>query len=326
MSAIRVGIIGLGSIGLRMLGAIDEHPAFVATLAFDPSDRAVSRAREGHPQLLIGDDASHVITASEVDIVYIACPPEQHSAHALAARAAGKPVLCEKPLGINLDTSHALVESMAGGAPHGVNFLLAAARGADYIAEKHDLGELGEILAIEIELHLADWARRRYAQAPWLSKSAAGGFLREVASHHVYFASRLLGPLELQHAFVGRTGDPTAAEHFASAFLMAGKVPVTLTGSTQGFGADVNRCVVRGSKASYAIRDLHWLDVATEDGWQAAFEPPEQAERDTHIRQLNRVQRMLEGEVGVTASFADALHVQTLVEGILAFHEGSRPS
>jgi 1,5-anhydro-D-fructose reductase (1,5-anhydro-D-mannitol-forming) len=319
MSSIRIGIIGLGSIGLRMLGAIDEHPEFVATVAFDPCDRAVSRASTSHPQLSIVHDPSQVIAAAEVDIVYIACPPEQHAAHALAASAAGKPVLCEKPLGINLDASHALVESMAGGAPHGVNFLLAAAHGADHIAEQHDQGELGEILAIEIQLHLVDWARRRYTQAPWLSKSAAGGFLREVASHHLYFASRLLGSLELQHAFVGRTSDPTAAEHFASAMLMAGKVPITLTGSTRGFGADVNRCVVRGSKASYAIRDLHGLDMATENGWQAAFEPPEHPERDTHLRQLNRVQRMLEGEVGATASFADALHVQTLIEGILAF-------
>ena len=338
MSAIRVGVIGLGSIGLRMLGAIDEHPAFVAALACDPSEQAVSRARERFPELCIADDASSVIEAAEVDIVYVACPPEQHATHALAARTAGKPVFCEKPLGINLDDSRALVERMTGGPPNCINFLLAAAQAADHIVEQYENGALGEILTIEIRLHLVNWAKQRYAEAPWLANSATGGFIREVGSHHVYFASRLLGKLELQHAFVGRPGytqtneeagnealESGAAEQFASAFLLAGRVPVTITGSTQGFGTDVNRCVVRGSKASYAIRDLHWLDVATADGWQPALTPPRHPERDTHLRQLNRVKRMLEGEIGATASFADALHVQTLVEEMLAL-PGSPPN
>ena len=40
MNGIRVGVIGLGSIGLRMLVAFEEHPDFVPTLAWDPSSGA----------------------------------------------------------------------------------------------------------------------------------------------------------------------------------------------------------------------------------------------------------------------------------------------
>ena len=36
MNEIGVGVIGLGSIGLRMLAAFDEHPDFVGIIAWDP--------------------------------------------------------------------------------------------------------------------------------------------------------------------------------------------------------------------------------------------------------------------------------------------------
>lgn len=319
MSAFRVGVIGLGSIGYRMLAAIADHPDFVAVAAFDPSTAAVARARDAHPEMRIAECETAIATADDVDIVYVACPPAQHARHALAAKAAGKPVLCEKPLGIDVEASRALVADMAGGPAHGVNFLLAASRGADHIVERLDAGALGDLVAIDLRFHLPAWAERRYGEAPWLARRAEGGFLREVVSHHIYFASRLLGPLTIRHAAVERPAcDADAAEYFASALLHGGDVPVSLSGGTRGAGADINACVVRGTRASYRIRNLHWLDVADDTGWKPAYTPPAHPERETHLRQLDRVKRMLEGEAGVTASFADALHVQGLVEALRA--------
>lgn len=318
MSAYRVGIIGLGSIGMRMLAAIDEHPDFEAAVAFDPSASATVRAVGQNGQLRVVESANDIARADDVDLVYIACPPDQHAPYALAAKDAGKAVLCEKPLGIDLDSSRELVERMADGPPHAVNFLLAAMRGADRIVDAHVSGELGDLVALDIRFHLPAWAAKRYAQAPWLAENAAGGFVREVVSHHVYFASRLLGRLELCHARVKRPSVAGAAEHFAAALLFGGGVPVTVVGATRGSGPDINECIVRGTRASYRIRNLHWLDIAGDQGWRDAYAPPAHPERDTHLRQLDRVKRMLAGEPDVTASFADALHVQEHIEAIVA--------
>ena len=49
MNEIRVGVIGLGSIGLRMLAAFEEHTDFVGILAWDPSPGAVEAARAAFP-------------------------------------------------------------------------------------------------------------------------------------------------------------------------------------------------------------------------------------------------------------------------------------
>ena len=88
MNEIRVGVIGLGSIGLRMLAAFEEHPDFVATLAWDPRSGAVEAARATFPDLRIADSASEVTGTQGLDLVYVACPPDHHATYALAARCA----------------------------------------------------------------------------------------------------------------------------------------------------------------------------------------------------------------------------------------------
>ncbi|MDD9901970.1 MAG: Gfo/Idh/MocA family oxidoreductase [Rhodospirillaceae bacterium] len=317
MSEIHVGVIGLGSIGLRMLAAFEEHPDFVATRAWDPSADAVAAARAAFPDLRIADSAGAVIGTPGLDLVYVACPPDHHAAYALAARSADKAVLCEKPLGIDVADSEALVDAMATGPAHGVNFLLAASRPASTLYALAADGELGRIHQVEVRMHLRTWRERRYGEAPWLGNSRAGGFLREVGSHYVYFARRLLGNLTLQSAHVeGR--DDVAAEHFAQILLHGGDTQVTMTGSTSSGAPDTNLCIVHGERATYRIRDFHGLDVVGASGWVPAYPAPKKPERETHLRQLDNVKRMLAGDGTATASFADALAVQRQVEAMLA--------
>ncbi|MCH8809412.1 MAG: Gfo/Idh/MocA family oxidoreductase, partial [Proteobacteria bacterium] len=57
------------------------------------------------------------------EVVYIACPPAAHKEYALAAIEAGKTVFCEKPLGVDVAESRALVARVEeSGTPNAVNF------------------------------------------------------------------------------------------------------------------------------------------------------------------------------------------------------------
>jgi myo-inositol 2-dehydrogenase/D-chiro-inositol 1-dehydrogenase len=96
---IRVGIIGTGGIGT-------DH---ALKLAFGVSGSTVSavtdinRARAEEVAAQVGgatvhDDGFALIASDEVDAVLIASIGETHAAFTLACIAAGKPVLCEKPL------------------------------------------------------------------------------------------------------------------------------------------------------------------------------------------------------------------------------------
>ena len=317
MNEIGVGVIGLGSIGLRMLAAFEEHPDFVGIIAWDPSLGAVEAARSAFPDLRIAGSASEVTGTRGLDLIYVACPPDHHATYALAARSAEKAVLCEKPLGIDIANSEALVRAMATGPAHGVNFLLAASRPASTLYDLVTNGELGCIHHVEVRMHLRTWSRNRYLIAPWLANSRAGGFLREVGSHYIYFARHMLGDLTLHSAYVeGR--DDISAEKFAHILLHAGDIPVTMIGSTSSGKPDANVCIVHGDRGTYRIRDFHWLDVASASGWLPAYPAPEKPERETHLRQLDNVKRLLAGNEKATASFSDALAVQRYVEAMLA--------
>ena len=115
----RVGIIGLGIMGQRMLGNMALHDAFDVASIYDP--------QRSLPDLPYTDSAESLIADPDVDLVYIACPPEYHADYAIAAAKAGKPVFCEKPLGVDVAESQKLVETIENmGARNAVNFSFAA--------------------------------------------------------------------------------------------------------------------------------------------------------------------------------------------------------
>ena len=109
-----------------------------------------------------------------------------------------------------------------------------------------------------------------------------------------------------------------SAEHFAHILLHAGDILVTMTGSTSSGNPDANVCIAHGDRETYRIQDFHCLDVASASGWLPAYPTPEKPERETHLRQLANVKRLLAGDEKANASFSDALVVQRLVEAMLA--------
>ena len=78
-----------------------EDVEVVAACSKSQSDLAAARDIAGRT-LQVFDDWQHVLEIEEVDAVIVALPNHQHHAAAVAALEAGKHVLCEKPLGLNL--------------------------------------------------------------------------------------------------------------------------------------------------------------------------------------------------------------------------------
>lgn len=315
----RIGIIGLGSIGQRMLSSIHCHERFVVHAAWDPDKLAGERVRANWEQLILAHDAHSVITDPQVDLLYIACPPAFHREYALAAIDAGKPIFCEKPLGVDLAQSRELVTRVEdSGLPNAVNLLFGSARSSDMVASAIERGVLGDVNWVELRFHLPRWASKRFAEAPWLKQRAQGGFVREVGTHYIYLCQRLFGPLEVGHIRLDHPGDGSSAERFAHVELRAGAVPITLAGTTEAAGPELNQCILWGSKATYRIREIHALDIADNQRWVEAFPVGDPPERDTHLRQLGKLARLLDGDKTELPVFRDALAAQEIVEEILA--------
>ena len=94
----RWGIVGTGTIARLFAEALARVPG--ASLAAVAS-RDPARARAfgaGFGATGTATDAAALAALPSVDVVYVATPHHRHEADALAVIAAGKPLLCEKPL------------------------------------------------------------------------------------------------------------------------------------------------------------------------------------------------------------------------------------
>ncbi|WP_119418244.1 Gfo/Idh/MocA family protein [Desertibaculum subflavum] len=314
-----VAVIGLGIMGRRMIANLGRHPRFSIQAAWDPSSEAVAAATAEHPDLAVVPDAASA-TGGLADLVYIACPPAFHRIHALAAMAAGKAVLCEKPLGTDAAESRDLVDRLeAAKVPNAVNFIQASCRAVETIAGALKDGSMGQIRGISVGVHFARWPRDWQVTADWLRFRAEGGFTREVLSHYVFLIERLLGPAKLLGSTPVFQSDPALCETHITAALRAGGVPVTIVGGTGGAGPDRVEMLVHGDRRSYRLHDWFWLQMAQgNEAWSPVIASEHDARGEGFTRQLDNMAAWLDGRPHHIASARDALSVQNLIEGMLA--------
>ena len=113
---IRVGVVGVGNIGTahaENLARTVAGSTVTAVYDFDAA-RAAHVARDLGAVAV--DSAEDLIAHPDVDAVVIASPDGMHAEQALACIAAGKPVLCEKPLAPELDNARRVMDAeIAGG-------------------------------------------------------------------------------------------------------------------------------------------------------------------------------------------------------------------
>ena len=114
---LRVGVIGTGGMGARHARNLSQRIAGATLAGIMDLDqaRAAEVAAECGGAAVFGD-ADAMITSDDVDALVIASPDATHAPLALACVAAGKPVLCEKPLAPSVDQALEVVKAeVAGG-------------------------------------------------------------------------------------------------------------------------------------------------------------------------------------------------------------------
>jgi predicted dehydrogenase len=184
LGSLHVGLVGLG-FGVRVhLPAFRAIPGVVVAAVCDSgSGRAQEVAREvGVPAPF--NDWREMI-ASAIDVVSVATPPSSHREIATAALAAGKHVLCEKPLGRSLADALSMESAAAAqrGLTHAVCFQFRFEPGLQEIARLVVSGALGALRRIQ-----ACWLTEGRADParPWSWQNdleAGGGVLEGFGSH-----------------------------------------------------------------------------------------------------------------------------------------------
>lgn len=315
---ISTAIIGLGIMGRRMLEHMLLHPDYSVTAIWDPDPAACAAARALAPEVTLTADAQTAIAAA--DLIYLACPPVPRKAYALAAASAGKALFLEKPLGVDISESRAMVAALKqAGVPAAVNFTQAAGAALTDVQTAAHAGVLGDLVGADIIITYAQWPRLWQQEADWLRFAVEGGMTREVISHFVFFTERVLGPLTLDWS-VSNTppGTDLCETHVAARLSTAAGLPVTIMGSVGGAQPDRQELTIKGAAASRRVSDFYRDAVSS----GAAFEPLGQEPADPRAEslraQLDDLALLVAGKANRLATLDEALRVQILIEGILA--------
>lgn len=314
---LKLGIIGLGIMGERLMRAALAHAGTEVVAVWDPSDAAVERLAGITGDVTMSGSVEQVIAAA--DAVYVASPPDSHIALGKAALTAGKALFLEKPLASDVPAARAFVAE-AKGRRTAVNFPMASSPSVAQLRRWRP--EIGRIERVEISADFAGWPRGwQRGAASWLSKRAEGGFTREVVSHFLFLTQRWGGPLKLAEANVTYpAGD--GSETAISARLWAGDVPVSLVGGVGTTEDDEhNSTTFIGSKGRLRLRDWSYAEKLDADGqWRGAPDARPNAEMRplTLAGQLDKLAALTRGEETELASLAEALSIMEAVEGILA--------
>ena len=127
---LRVGIVGYGLMGKAhcygyrvapMLRALPVTPVVTVMSGRDAGSGGGRGGRYGVPDTVT--DWRELVARDDVDVVDICTPPGTHAQIAAAAAAAGKAVLCEKPLATSYrEAAAALAAVRRAGVPNAVGF------------------------------------------------------------------------------------------------------------------------------------------------------------------------------------------------------------
>src|SRR5690242_12189395 len=105
---IRLGVNGCGGFGLFALQHFTQIPG-VKLVGMAGTHRPAALAAAARFGVENVDDVGGLLRRDDVDAVYIATPPFLHHPQALAALAAGKHVIVEKPLALSVAQADELV-------------------------------------------------------------------------------------------------------------------------------------------------------------------------------------------------------------------------
>jgi predicted dehydrogenase len=183
---IRFGIVGFGlhAVKRMMPGFLRAGNSCVTALSRRDLAKAQESARQ-HNIPLAFDSAAALSQSPEVDAVFVTTPNSFHRQDVLTAISWGKPVLCEKPLGVNADECRQMVEAarkanVVFGVAHVFRFEQSTAR----LRERISAGEIGRPIFARSEFSFPGGPghARKWLYDP---KIAGGGPIADVGVHCV---------------------------------------------------------------------------------------------------------------------------------------------
>ena len=193
--------VGIGVVGTGMwannvhLAAYQEHPQARLIAVYDVDRESAERAAERFGAESVCDELEELLGRDDIDAVDIITPNVTHAPLVLAALAAGKHVMCEKPMAMNADEARQMAEAAAEAkVKTAVNFTWRNSGSMGYARYLVEQGELGRIFHV-YGSYLGGFGSNPKMPIFWrLQKDVAGtGILGDIGSHIIDLAEWITG-------------------------------------------------------------------------------------------------------------------------------------
>jgi len=193
-----IGIVGVGGMALWFHVPAVQRTGLARVVALcDVSSAALATAAERCPGAQTYSRYEDLLANPAVDAVIIVTSNDMHAPVALAALAAGKHVLCEKPLALTAAQAQEMEQAArASGLISGVNFSYRHDPAVRFIADLLAQGEVGPPTFLTMHYlqgYLSDpqlpasWRRQR--------RHAGSGVLGDLGSHLIDLARYWVGEI-----------------------------------------------------------------------------------------------------------------------------------
>ena len=261
-----VGVVGCG-IGRAHIAGYRAHPDKFQVLALcDIDEKALAAVGDEFSIARRTKSIDGLLRMEDVDIVDICTPPALHVAQTLAALAAGKEVICEKPVAGSLAEIDRIIaaEAEAAGRVMPV-FQYRYGNGLQKAKRIIELGIAGKPYLATVE---TAWQRTpEYYQTPWRGRreTELGGVLLTQAIHSHDLLTYLMGPVASVFARTATRVNPVEVEDCAVASLVMRSGALVSLAATLGSHQEISRLrlcfehvAFESSQKPYAPGDEPW--------------------------------------------------------------------
>lgn len=207
MNTIGIAIIGTGGITLQNhLPGLALCPDVAVTVLCDSNADTLAKAHKVCPGAAAISDYREAVARPDVQAVIIATPNFLHAPIAHAAIAAGKHVLCEKPIALNYPEARDMYKAAEkAGVRHMTAFTYRFVPAMRYMRHLVKSGFVGQPWHFR-SCRLQDWGTRSIGWRQ-VAKLAGSGELGDMLSHRLDYAHSMLGPITRLVAHTQRIHD-----------------------------------------------------------------------------------------------------------------------
>ncbi len=199
MKTIRWGIIGCGNVTEAKSGPGFQKANNSALVAVMRRDGALAKDyAERHHVPKWYNDAQALIDDPDVDVVYIATPPNAHKEYTLATARAGKPVYVEKPMALNFAECQAMLAAcQQANVPLWVAYYRRCLPRFLKVKALIDSGAIGAPRTVSVTFYRC-WRPAEPENLPWrvIPEIAGGGLFVDLAAHTLDYLDYFFGPIQ----------------------------------------------------------------------------------------------------------------------------------